>query len=809
MKTISFKQILSTVLLVTMFLAIFTTVGYADSKNTLSSKTESGPVYVEVICHGEQDQDTLSAPISANELTGVLSNIKNHREGQRELILHLVLEGGESPNIGELSFTAEVLTKLIEAEIDKVTFDCQIGSVTLNKEQLATLKLNDNTDYSISIEKKAQTTPQNSNTPLATYFIKIFAGDERISTLGGYVQIAFPYAAYNEAIENIVIGTYDQKEQFIPLKASAYLENQQSFQALCSQFSSFTLTPMSNSFIDIDNHWAKKYISFAKARKIVNGYGNGIFGAKDSVTRGQFLKILCESLDDLPLDKSFGLDFSDVKKDQWFYKYVAWASANNIIKGFPDGSFKPNEKISREQMAVILDRFTEAVNIDIILGQQASTFKDQHKFSDYARTSIQKMQQAGFLEGRGDNLFAPQGYTTRGEAAKISYTLIEYMLFSNKTPAVNPAKTADQFALSFTNDGNMNLRLRMVHTNTLQRVQFIPETFKNQLPADQLCETPLQMVTTDDSDYRVYQAVMSDLLSDTKYAYRIGTDGAWGNWFTFTTPKADLNKFNFLFMSDTQAIPEIGDYGQWGNLLESSITTTNSDFLLIGGDLINQNNNKVEWEKFYEAADNSFASLPVMVAVGNHDTTNYDFFNLPQNGPHNFEKNFYSFDYGNAHFIVMDSNLMGNEANAALFSEWLKQDLVQAAAQEWKIMMFHHPIFSVSDDGKDIQRALTIQEYYLPIMEEENVDLLLCGHQHSYSRTYPMKNAQISNNGGIIQIMSISGPKFYAPVNHDYLAKTVTNKMVYSILSIDNKQLLITTKDATGKVVDTYTITHN
>ncbi|NLV21769.1 MAG: hypothetical protein GXY49_07265 [Syntrophomonadaceae bacterium] len=260
--------------------------------------------------------------------------------------------------------------------------------------------------------------------------------------------------------------------------------------------------------------------------------------------------------------------------------------------------------------------------------------------------------------------------------------------------------------------------------------------------------------------------------------------------------------FSFIYMGDSQADPETGDYSTWGQMLEQAAADKSKPvFVMIGGDLVNDGSSQEEWDNFFAAGGAVLKKLHLYPAMGNHDNTALfkKIFELPANGPAGKEEAFYSFDYGDAHFTVMDSNVMGAANKEDM--EWLEKDLAQTD-KTYKIVMFHHPAYPAVEIPKDSLRADVIQKNFVPIMEKAGVNLVLTGHQHVYMRTWPLKNGQRSEDG-IVYLMGYSGGKRYTPGVYDYVACSIGEKPVYSIITVDQKGITIKTMDSSGQVLDT------
>lgn len=270
-------------------------------------------------------------------------------------------------------------------------------------------------------------------------------------------------------------------------------------------------------------------------------------------------------------------------------------------------------------------------------------------------------------------------------------------------------------------------------------------------------------------------------------------------------PQDSMESFSFIYMGDPQADPDSGDYSKWGQLLDlASKDKSEPAFVLLGGDLVNDGNDPDEWNDFFAAGGDVLKGMPVYPAMGNHDNTDLfkNQFDLPQNGPGGKEGEFYSFDYGDAHFVVMDSNAMGAASPEDI--GWLEQDLA-ATDRTHKIVMFHHPVYTAIDNPKDEYRAQTIKESFLPVMEKHGVSLVLSGHQHVYMRTYPIKE-EVFNPDGIVYLIGASGGKQYEPSEREYFAHALGGEPVYSICTVDKDGISVVSYNSHGDTIDSFLI---
>jgi hypothetical protein len=247
---------------------------------------------------------------------------------------------------------------------------------------------------------------------------------------------------------------------------------------------------------------------------------------------------------------------------------------------------------------------------------------------------------------------------------------------------------------------------------------------------------------------------LTGLTADTTYYYSIGSTsdvfaGDDPDHFFLTSPPVGTVKPTRLWVlgdsgtanSNAQAV---------ANAYENFAGTTHTDLWLMLGD--NAYNDGTDNQ--YQAA--VFDMYPAMLrksvlwpTLGNHDghTANsatqtgpyYDIFSLPTNGEAgglaSGTEAYYSFDYGNIHFICLESYETDRSPGGAMMS-WLTQDLA-ATTQEWIIAFWHHPPYSKGSHDSDFDtESVQMRENALPILEAAGVDLVLSGHSHSYERSF-------------------------------------------------------------------------
>ncbi len=171
-----------------------------------------------------------------------------------------------------------------------------------------------------------------------------------------------------------------------------------------------------------EDTWYTEGVEFAYALAIFEGTGDNMFSPEDSMTRAMLVTVLWRLSGELNA-KSKG-DFDDLQAD-WYKKAVAWASENEIVRGYGDGSFGPNDNITREQMALVLYSFAQYMGLNVEERSDLSElgYEDSDDISDWAIDAMEWANAAGLIQGNGGAL-NPNDNATRAEVATILYRFL-------------------------------------------------------------------------------------------------------------------------------------------------------------------------------------------------------------------------------------------------------------------------------------------------------------------------------------------------------------------------------------------------
>ncbi len=147
---------------------------------------------------------------------------------------------------------------------------------------------------------------------------------------------------------------------------------------------------------------------------LMQGTGGGNFSPGEAVTRGQVAAILHRLAGSPGVQ---GSSFSDVRSGAYYAKAVAWAARRGVVEGFPDGSFRPDQPVSRQQLAAILWRYAKLERADRGLRAPLEDYRDAGEVSAYAAEPLGWALAEGILQGTKEGDLLPQGRAARGQTA--------------------------------------------------------------------------------------------------------------------------------------------------------------------------------------------------------------------------------------------------------------------------------------------------------------------------------------------------------------------------------------------------------
>ena len=245
--------------------------------------------------------------------------------------------------------------------------------------------------------------------------------------------------------------------------------------------------------------------------------------------------------------------------------------------------------------------------------------------------------------------------------------------------------------------------------------------------------------TDDDHINNQYSARIEGLNIGANYQYRIVDGDHCSAWHNLKT--TDGKYFKAIIFPDSQC----ADYEVWGKVAKSAYShNEDASFFVNVGDLVDNGEDWTQWKAWFEGAADFLDKIPFVPIMGNHECYNRQwqtrlpeaylkYFEVPSNGNEKFEKRYYSFDYGDVHFAILDSqwdelntvNAGAGEERIRAQQEWLKRDMSNTS-KKWKIVFIHKDVLQYRIKGRPerLEGFSDIGTLFMPLFDELKIDIV-------------------------------------------------------------------------------------
>jgi len=160
---------------------------------------------------------------------------------------------------------------------------------------------------------------------------------------------------------------------------------------------------------------------------IMEGKSEGIFAPNEPMTRAQIVTIFYRLADRFETGLGKSLNFTDTKKNAWYADYLGWAVAEELVGGYPEGDFRPNNAITRQELAKLIVEFLKYVIAKVESESLVESFADEKKFPGWSREYIESLRETGLMGGDESGNFNPKQTATRAEVATVIVRMLPFV----------------------------------------------------------------------------------------------------------------------------------------------------------------------------------------------------------------------------------------------------------------------------------------------------------------------------------------------------------------------------------------------
>lgn len=367
-------------------------------------------------------EGTANVSLDSRAAVKAVEKLRDKAGEDREAVLNIDLSGVESNSVNvefsydlikaaadnnvslnmvfddmEVMIPADVLGAIDIAKGDKVVFR------TENVTQLVNEAVGEDQDVKMGIDLYLEVVRNGSTTRVDQFNAPVVVKIE-VKGLWNRDKLAVYYLNENNNTLEFVTGKIVDNQIIIRL----------------SHFSKYLVIESNKTFSDITNHWAKLFIESMAAKNVVGGYSDGTFRPNNNITRAEFSKMILEGLE-VELVKYNG-EFTDVKASNWYADYLATMKKLGLAEGYNDGTFKPDQYITRAEIAVILSNVIDVEVDKDEINTLLANYTDKDQIPDWAIEAIAKVVKSKVMVG-DNNRFMPSNNTTRAESVTTIYRI--------------------------------------------------------------------------------------------------------------------------------------------------------------------------------------------------------------------------------------------------------------------------------------------------------------------------------------------------------------------------------------------------
>ena len=310
----------------------------------------------------------------------------------------------------------------------------------------------------------------------------------------------------------------------------------------------------------------------------------------------------------------------------------------------------------------------------------------------------------------------------------------------------------------------------------------------------------------DGKEHHQYSARLGSLKAGESYEYRIVNGSEASDWRSLSTDGGGA--FKALIFPDSQS----ADYSGWAELAQGAAKRNpDAAFFVNVGDIVDNGEDSSQWQAWLYAVEGFMDRIPFVPVMGNHET--YDrkweirwpeaylnLFEVPENGSRDFARYYYSYDYGDAYFAVLNTQWDETEQfRPGLLDEqtdWLRRD-AGASKKKWKIAFLHKDVlqYRIHNRPERKEGISDIGENFMPLFEELGFDIVFTAHLHTYRDRGHIRNFEHDRQGPLYILTGVAGDVRYPGLWIDHALDEVVAPQPetgnYLTLEVDRNRLSV------------------
>ena len=444
-------KIITFFIVISMLVFIFScTATPSEEDNNVMENKERRLIIDSIFGVGEMKYEDKDAVViyqeSVDSIDGLVHMAANGAaKGGGVGALVLAAQSAAYYNSIEIVLEAKSFAPIKEGIVCQFALDYPLGSVRfLHEQDISSLA---NGPFSFKLARKnnnlLDTTAKKIIEDRPIMELELNVNNKPIRPLKGGIQIEIPYEPLKkENINQLAVYKVDELGRLTQMKNSicktimkvdvTRMDSEAYYlQALISEPGIYAIGYENVFYSDVSG-WYEPYVKFVAARDIMNDF-SGLFKPNDLITRGDLAYFLANMGEQITIVPTAQISLSDVPSTHPYYESIVWAYSTGIINGYADGTFRPNQNVTRQELAAMLYCYTQIAGrtyMQRVIVEKK--FKDENKIEPFAQEAVSCLQQAGIITGKGNDYFDPLSNVTRAECAKMLMLTMDGILNAQK-----------------------------------------------------------------------------------------------------------------------------------------------------------------------------------------------------------------------------------------------------------------------------------------------------------------------------------------------------------------------------------------